>query len=213
MSQNETEGIEQIIEKENIAPDLIVNGEIEKKENGSENMGECINAERTYDENFNNEETFNEIRQKLKNINQREKIQTRTDILYNLHRKIIKQREEIQSKGEVEKEERELSECTFNPKIKKINSNLKKQVENILNRNTANENYVEKRKKQRERHNLSENLCKNRVGTGNNWTKDLTIPKDFEFKTQGNIISTNNLNNSEMKDPSTDKDVKVNNST
>ena len=212
MSLNETDGIKQTIdfvERDDIGLNFKENCDgINEEIVNNDNTKEKLNDERIEENNLNVQETFNEIRQKLQDLNNKEKIQTRNDILYNLHRKIIKQREEIQYKCEVEKEQKELSECTFVPKIIRVNSNFKKQIENVQLKNTANENYVDKKKKQREKKNQLENQGKHKIGTGNNWTKDLTVPKDFDFKTQGNIVPSN-LNNSEVKDHSEYKNIKV----
>jgi hypothetical protein len=212
MSLHETEGLNETVNKQKMGLDLIENGEVKEEivnDNSEFKKDQRINDEKFEENNSNIEETFKEIKEKLKNLNQKEKIRPRTDILFNLHRKIVKHREDIQYKSEIEKEHKELSECTFMPKILKINSNFKKQFNNVEIKNIANENYVEKKKKHREKQNQLDHQSKNKVGTGHNWTKDLTVPKDFDFKTQGNIIIPSNLNNSEINEHPTDKNVKV----
>jgi hypothetical protein len=178
---------------------------IEKK-----NLEESEVENNENDENLNDENYFSEMKKKIQNMSEKDKNLSRTEILYKLHKKIIRQREEICEKGEMEKNEKDLAECTFSPKISKMNTNKNKQVE-IQFKNTANQNYVDKKKKQREKQSVLESQSKFKVGSGNNWTKDLTVPTDMHFKTEERIGAHSALMNhyhADTKEP-TKKDKKV----
>ena len=151
-------------------------------------------------ENTKIEEVFSNVKYSL---DHKDQPSTRTNILYNLHKKIIRHREELHTQGEQEKVEKDYSVCTFTP-VLSLKENYKKLFESSKKtKNIANENYVEKKKKQRESLNALENHTKNKIGSGNNWTKEPTIPNDFNFKTHSRSAFLNNTINNfsvDMKD-------------
>ena len=215
MSLNATENSKEInnVERDIVLSSVLTSEPNEKNENKKlQNLEEYKNILNQKEENFNNENYFSEIKQKIQNLDDKNKKTNRSEILYQLHKKYTRQREDICEKGEMEKLEKDLAECTFSPKIAKMNNNIKKPVE-IQLKNTANQNYVDKKKKQREQQYHTESLNKLKAGTGNNWTRDLTIPCDINLKTEERVgVYSTDMNpyHKDKKDPiNKDKNIKV----
>jgi hypothetical protein len=204
MSPNETDVISQNGNLENKSKK---GGKNAKPKYANKNLEKEINFN-VNGENTKIEEVFSNVK---KSFDHKDQAATRTNILYNLHKKIIRHRQELQTQGEQEKVEKDYSECTFTP-ILSLTENYKKLFESTKKtKNIANENYVEKKKKQRESLNALENHTKNKIGSGNNWTKEPTIPNYFNFKTHSRSALLNNtINNfsTDMKD-SKNENIKV----
>jgi hypothetical protein len=218
MSLNETENSKETnnIENDDIVLSNVMISEPNEK-NGNKKLLILEDHKNDFKENqkeknLDNENYFSEIKQKLQNLDEKDKKIKRSEILYQLHKKYTRQREDICEKAEMEKLEKDLVECTFSPKIIKMNNNMKKPVE-IQLKNTANQNYVDKKKKQREQQYLTESENKHKAGTGNNWTRDLTIPCEINLKTEKRVgvhSPDNNSYHKDKKEPiNKDKNLKV----
>lgn len=117
--------------------------------------------------------------------------------LYKLSKSLKKKREDIHQQNQMEKELKELEVCTFAPKINRYD---KTAIENsitsneILHKSSFTE-YIEKKKKFREDNRKNEVKFENRIGSGKNWKKQVTVPEEF-------LISKNNFRkNNESESP------------
>lgn len=134
--------------------------------------------------------------------------------LYNLSRTINIKREENQKRAEVEKVIKSLEPCTFYPKINKNEKLILTDLSNspeILNRVSYDE-YIDKQKKFRENNKQTEIQLKNRIGSGKNWKKQLTVPDKFCLSKRNKESRNSNKSYKQDSNHKTNKslDVKVN---
>lgn len=185
MSLKETDVTGKIVNLENESENYVKNS---KPKYANKNPGNEFNI------NLNGENT--KLVQVFTNVKKpsddKDQTPSRTNILYNLHKKMIRQREELHTQGEQEKVEKDYSECTFTPVINPTENLKKLSLSSKNTKNIANENYIEKKKKQRESLYTLENHTKNKIGSGNKWTKEPTIPNDFNLRTNNRSAFLNN---------------------
>jgi hypothetical protein len=124
----------------------------------------------------------------------------RWQILYNLDKELKYKRFEMHQKGILEKEIKELSDCTFSPKI-----NLKdaisdeasamhiseiEKIPNSLHQSSFN-SYVDRVRKNRVKNKEVEDEYNKRIGSGNKWkAKVVTVPCNFQIS-KGNYRQKN----------------------
>ena len=119
-------------------------------------------------------------------------------------------REENQKKAEVEKEIKSLESCTFYPNINK-HEKLIEQINgpDILHKVSFLE-YVDKQKKFRESNKQAEIKLENKVGTGKNWKKKVTVPDKFSLSEKSKSSRKYNNFIKESEEQKINSDLKVN---
>ncbi len=126
-----------------------------------------------------NQSPNNKINQ-LKNQQMASTSSNKFEHLYSLSKTIKLKREENQKKAEMEKDEKSLENCTFNPKINKYDKQTEIISPDSLHRNSYID-FVDRQKKFKEVKKQDQLKHENRVGSGKNWKNKLTVPNKFVF--------------------------------